>query len=57
MSKEFVCCICGEDGEWGANPHPVKDKFGNDFDEYDQCCKKCDQEVVIPLRIKLLEKK
>jgi hypothetical protein len=57
MSKEFVCCICGVDGEWGANPHPVKDKLGNDFDENAECCSKCDEEVVIPFRKQLLEKK
>ena len=42
---EKTCVICNKlFTEFGANPSPVK--------ESGECCKKCDNEVVIPARMK-----
>lgn len=43
------CCICGREceNEWGNNPYPVSKN------EQDRCCDKCNDEVVIPERIRL----
>ena len=49
----FTCCICGkEDIGWGNNPDPVTDENGKFFKEDDECCDKCNDEVVIPKRLK-----
>lgn len=53
--NEFICCICGEQGIWGRNPSPVKDKDGNELGlNGEECCEKCDNEIVIPSRLKSL---
>lgn len=53
---EFICCICGVKDTWGRNPSPVKDKDGNELGlNGEECCEKCDNEVVIPYRLKLLK--
>jgi hypothetical protein len=45
MTEAKVCCICNEKFiGWGSNPYPVK--------EDGECCKPCDDNVVIPARIK-----
>lgn len=42
---EFTCCICGKVVvEWGNNPYPVK--------EEGECCDRCNNERVIPERLK-----
>ena len=41
------CCICGEKIHGhGCNPSPVKEE-GN-------CCRKCDMEIVIPTRMRMM---
>ena len=46
-----VCCICGKTFTgWGNNPHPVVS------DRKAVCCDRCNLYVVLPARIKLLEK-
>ena len=43
------CCICGKEFEgWGNNPWPVKSSG--------ECCDTCNYEVVLPARIRGLEK-
>ncbi len=43
--EKQVCCICGKEFEgYGNNPDPVKLEG--------KCCDKCNEEVVIPERIK-----
>jgi hypothetical protein len=49
MTEAKVCCICNEKFiGWGNNPYPVK--------EDGECCKPCDDNVVVPARIKEYEK-
>lgn len=45
LKEDEKCCICGGDFEqkYGNNALPVKDG---------RCCTKCDNEVVIPERIR-----
>jgi len=44
MTEAKVCCICNEKFiGWGNNPYPVK--------EDGECCKPCDDNVVVPARI------
>lgn len=42
----FTCCICGKHivGEWGNDPYPIR--------EEGECCDKCNNEKVIPARLK-----
>lgn len=43
--EKLVCCICGKEFEgFGNNPYPVKSEG--------KCCDKCNEEVVVPERIK-----
>ena len=45
MTEAKVCCICNEKFiGWGNNPYPLK--------EDGECCKPCDDNVVIPARMK-----
>lgn len=45
MEGKKRCCICGcEFTGWGNNPWPVKEKG--------ECCKHCDDTVVIPERLR-----
>lgn len=49
--EEFICCICGKKVlEWGNDPYPVV------TDEGLKCCDKCDMEVVLPARIRQMNK-
>lgn len=44
--KEHICCICGNCyGEHGNNAEPIV--------ENGICCDKCNEEVVVPYRVKL----
>jgi hypothetical protein len=46
------CCICGNFLEgYGNNPDPVTTENGKFFKEDDECCDKCNDEVVIPKRL------
>ena len=47
MAEKKTCCICGKtfDG-YGNNPYPVKDNG--------VCCDGCNNDVVIPKRIRLM---
>lgn len=51
--RDKYCCICGEqlrikDGvPEGCNPYPIRNM---ELDEDQQCCWKCDREIVIPAR-------
>ena len=43
--EKQICCICGKEFEgYGNNPDPVKQEG--------VCCDKCNEEVVIPERIR-----
>ena len=49
MTEAKICCICNEKFiGWGNSPYPVK--------EDGECCKPCDDNVVVPARIKEYEK-
>lgn len=43
-----ICCICGSEceNEWGNNPYPISK------DVNDRCCNVCNDNYVIPARIK-----
>jgi hypothetical protein len=44
MTEAKICCICNEKFiGWGNNPYPIK--------EDGECCKPCDDNVVVPARI------
>jgi len=48
------CCICGDEIDgWGNNPYPVVEDDGWD----NVCCDKCNEEKVIPARIKMMYNK
>ena len=45
MTEAKICCICNEKFiGWGNNPYPIK--------EDGECCKPCDDNVVVPARMK-----
>lgn len=45
MTEAKICCICNEKFiGWGNSPYPIK--------EDGECCKPCDDNVVVPARIK-----
>lgn len=46
--QKHTCCICGRDFEgWGNNPAPAKEKG--------VCCDECNFNLVLPIRMLLLE--
>ena len=48
-SAKMKCCICGNEiNGYGNNPEPVRDNG--------VCCMMCNYEMVIPARIKALQK-
>ena len=45
MTEAKICCICNEKFiGWGNNPYQIK--------EDGECCKPCDDNVVVPARMK-----
>lgn len=52
-TNHFTCCICGKEFiGYGNNPYPVVEHpLGN------RCCDKCNDEVVIPARLKKMQEK
>lgn len=47
--RNYKCVICGKVFTgWGNNPEPVKHKG--------RCCDECNINVVVPMRIRLMEK-
>ena len=49
MRVRNKCCICGEYfWGYGNDSYPVKDKG--------ECCNKCNQEEVVPARLRLLRR-
>lgn len=46
--KKIICCICGKKySSYGNNAQPIKSG---------RCCDTCNIELVIPKRMKILEK-
>lgn len=56
MKRNPICCLCGTECEdkWGNNPWPLSDPEGGDNE---RCCNVCNQDIVIPARIKMINER